>query len=264
MRQEQGISCSHPHIVSIHAPREGCDRRAGRLCLRLRGFNSRTPGGVRLLFDFCSNTWCKFQFTHPGRGATGCHRQQSSKDYSFNSRTPGGVRPSRSPNQHNAKDVSIHAPREGCDPAPATNQPPRQRFNSRTPGGVRRIRLNTCSRLILFQFTHPGRGATLNHLSASASFEVSIHAPREGCDFKCKLNFLTIDEFQFTHPGRGATYTPACNRDYYRGFNSRTPGGVRRAGIGIATTAVEFQFTHPGRGATVWCKVAYYGADKQA
>ena len=25
-----------------------------------------------------------------------------------------------------------------------------------------------------------------------------------------------------------------------------------------------FQFTHPGRGATVWCKVAYYGADKQA
>ena len=25
-----------------------------------------------------------------------------------------------------------------------------------------------------------------------------------------------------------------------------------------------FQFTHPGRGATVWCKVAYYRADKQA
>ena len=27
---------------------------------------------------------------------------------------------------------------------------------------------------------------------------------------------------------------------------------------------MQFQFTHPGRGATVWCKVAYYGADKQA
>ena len=47
--------------------------------------------------------------------------------------------------------------------------------------------------------------------------------------------------FQFTHPGRGAT--------------------------GEETTLAEvvaFQFTHPGRGATVWCKVAYYRADKQA
>ena len=27
---------------------------------------------------------------------------------------------------------------------------------------------------------------------------------------------------------------------------------------------LKFQFTHPGKGATVWCKVAYYRADKQA
>ena len=27
---------------------------------------------------------------------------------------------------------------------------------------------------------------------------------------------------------------------------------------------VMFQFTHPGKGATVWCKGAYYRADKQA
>ena len=70
-------------------------------------------------------------------------------------------------------------------------------------------------------------------------------------------------------------------------FNSRTPGGVRLLGVyllplgidvsihapreGCDSTATKvqydadmFQFTHPGRGATVWCKVAYYGADKQA
>ena len=30
------------------------------------------------------------------------------------------------------------------------------------------------------------------------------------------------------------------------------------------TNLKKFQFTHPGRGATVWCKVLYYRADKQA
>ena len=56
--------------------------------------------------------------------------------------------------------VSIHAPREGCD----TN-------------------LNVYMRLrATFQFTHPGRGAT-------------IPLQRLGGQAK----------FQFTHPGRGAT-----------------------------------------------------------
>ena len=47
-------------------------------------------------------------------------------------------------------------------------------------------------------------------------------------------------------------------------FNSRTPGGVRLKAILYQWSEAEFQFTHPGRGATVWCKVAYYGEDKQA
>ena len=45
---EQGISCSHPHI----------------------GFNSRTPGGVRLVSLLLRWGTGAFQFTHPGRGAT--------------------------------------------------------------------------------------------------------------------------------------------------------------------------------------------------
>ena len=57
------------HLVSIHAPREGCD---GLLSALYRGlsFNSRTPGGVRLI-----------RLLLP-LALTGC----------FNSRTPGGVR----------------------------------------------------------------------------------------------------------------------------------------------------------------------------
>ena len=68
-------------LVSIHAPWEGCD------CVCVCGFNSRTLGRVR---PSCTNR--KFQFTHPGKGATrssGCCSCYPS--------------------------VSIHAPWEGCD-----------------------------------------------------------------------------------------------------------------------------------------------------
>ena len=79
--------------------------------------------------------------------------------------------------------VSIHAPREGCDTIRLTNiiliirfnsrtpggvrqemltllDMTRTSFNSRTPGGVRQIILTVSPMILLFQFTHPGRGAT--------------------------------------------------------------------------------------------------------
>ena len=56
--------------VSIHAPREGCDI-----------FKSATAYDV-----------LKFQFTHPGRGATWMEMSILGTPPCFNSRTPGGVR----------------------------------------------------------------------------------------------------------------------------------------------------------------------------
>ena len=116
----------------------------------------------------------------------------------------------------------------------------------------------------LFQFTHPGRGATPTRYNCGAygsvvpspppgvgchdtnktsetNSTVSIHAPREGCD----TNVIILCLVRLS-------------------FNSRTPGGVRRLLQLLRLWLEMFQFTHPGRGATVWCKVAYYGADKQA
>ena len=57
---------------------------------------------------------------------------------SFNSRTPGGVRPLDIFAMQDAKIVSIHAPREGCDV----------------------VASHVFDYVPLFQFTHPGRGAT--------------------------------------------------------------------------------------------------------
>ena len=58
-----------------------------------------------------------------------------------------------------------------------------------------------------FQFTHPGRGATDYLTYAPVKVEVSIHAPREGCDDYEIVAPLCKVTFQFTHPGRGATMT---------------------------------------------------------
>ena len=101
-------------------------------------------------------------------------------------------------------------------------------FNSRTPGGVRRMRACRSDPRALFQFTHPGRGATQIDITIRPRRRVSIHAPREGCD--C----ISI-----------------CKVFLYLGFNSRTPGGVRQKVFVPYVNYYEvFQFTHPGRGAT--------------
>ena len=60
--------------------------------LRLGGFNSRTPGGVRPNLTTEINDEAAFQFTHPGRGATARRDRQLPAEARFNSRTPGGVR----------------------------------------------------------------------------------------------------------------------------------------------------------------------------
>ena len=56
-----------------------------------------------------------------------------------------------------------------------------------------------------FQFTHPGRGATDNKRAQTRYLNVSIHAPREGCDSLYFIVTYLYLPFQFTHPGRGAT-----------------------------------------------------------
>ena len=131
----------------------------------------------------------------------------------------------------------------------------------------------------MFQFTHPGRGATKEAIRSLGVRSVSIHAPREGCDGVLLFLRATL-RFQFTHPGRGATlsncegdtrravsihapregcdYKHCLHSTYVQRFNSRTPGGVRRDFALSRMLSSLFQFTHPGRGATVSDAVAVY------
>ena len=157
--------------------------RQGLQPSRQWSFNSRTPGGVRLKLTTSRSTTSMFQFTHPGRGATTTSRSSYPHFAGFNSRTPGGVR----------RQTTYRLRFGRC-------------FNSRTPGGVRHAPSLYDSRFRLFQFTHPGRGAT----SSTSALGLG----------------RTL--FQFTHPGRGATRVGRRSSPFARSFNSRTPGGVRR------------------------------------
>ena len=160
MRQRVSAFIVITLVVSIHAPREGCDAPRHAISGTPPRFNSRTPGGVRLKREHriiaqrlvsihapregCDTTThvsrtssSRFQFTHPGRGATRSASASSAITSSFNSRTPGGVR----------QLIRTHWL---CHPG----------FNSRTPGGVRQFTVYDSANPRKFQFTHPGRGAT--------------------------------------------------------------------------------------------------------
>ena len=146
------------------------------------GFNSRTPGGVRQTITHIIRDVKRFNSRTPGGVRHHASAITDSKIISFNSRTPGGVRPQGREIPYQGYQVSIHAPREGCD----------------------YLQNQLISSQVQFQFTHPGRGATLGLGKSVPVVSVSIHAPREGCD----------------REGKDPQPLTAC-------FNSRTPGGVR-------------------------------------
>ena len=58
------------NVISIHAPREGCDPSKNTIFFHHFHFNPRTPRGVRRRLIAASARPCRFQSTHPARGAT--------------------------------------------------------------------------------------------------------------------------------------------------------------------------------------------------
>ena len=66
---------------------------------------------------------------------------------------------------------------------------------------------------LAFQSTHPVRGATHQHADARKLDIISIHAPREGCDWVISLMTGMSIRFQSTHPVRGATETVPRTHD---------------------------------------------------
>ena len=170
--------------ISIHAPRVGCDAPLySTKGAETHDFNPRTPCGVR-------------RFRQGVRRLLICY---------FNPRTPCGVRPGRP--EHGAgfwkisihaprvgcdsrwsaaegdRRISIHAPRVGCDTSVAAEIRSSTDFNPRTPCGVRLGGVPISHPFDQFQSTHPVWGATLTApITVQLTPTISIHAPRVGCD----------------------------------------------------------------------------------
>ena len=218
-------------------------------------FNSRTPCGVRpqkacrragdggvsihapragcdARSPATHTSLTRFQFTHPVRGATSQMLFLSLCLCCFNSRTPCGVR-------HPSSRASTS----------------RICFNSRTPCGVRHPAVLVTLVNLMFQFTHPVRGATSVDGSDTLDTPVSIHAPRAGCDKGRVVYDEFRGEFQFTHPVRGATLN-------YQALSASSTFQFTHPVWGATTyedsvvRLVLFQFTHPVWGAT--CCNTYY------
>ena len=145
--------------ISTLAPLAGCDAGFFAFAGGGENFNPRTPCGVRLRSLSSSAISTSFQSTHPLRGATAV-RLHRFLDL----------------------DISIHAPLAGCDACGRSSQRRRKYFNPRTPCGVRQGFMYRGVDAVIFQSTHPLRGATVSPLVGMAMEDISIHAPLAGCD----------------------------------------------------------------------------------
>ena len=170
----------------------------------------------------------------------------------FNPRTPCGVRHSH------------HLLHTGVWP----------NFNPRTPCGVRHLTDDKHGQPVIFQSTHPLRGATTRLPKELLVYPISIHAPLAGCDpepehigkplvyfnprtpcgvrpnsprNKCSFRKISIHA-----PLAGCDAPLLLDIKYHVYFNPRTPCGVRLKCDIVFVRRGQFQSTHPLRGATTY------------
>ena len=142
----RGATClserQHPSIpISIHAPRAGCDQLDGIAPAR-RGV---------------------FQSTHPVRGATVGSGNIWLATNTISIHAPRAGCDDKTLQAHRGSYISIHAPRAGCDLVPEPNHPHKHKISIHAPrAGCDGEFIKAKFEDIVFQSTHPVRGATVN------------------------------------------------------------------------------------------------------
>ena len=101
-------------LISIHAPRAGCDASARSVGPSLSHFNPRTPCGVRRLRVLLLRRGRSISIHAPRAGCDDVIMTRAIRLTNFNPRTPCGVRLEGKPVVVGGY-ISIHAPRAGCD-----------------------------------------------------------------------------------------------------------------------------------------------------
>ena len=225
-------SFSHPFnrfaMISIHAPRVGCDILCFIFSQTRTHFNPRTPCGVRLRLKRECQEKFEISIHAPRVGCDGAHPFINIFQRNFNPRTPCGVRPSCASKRLRYTSISIHAPRVGCDGSDGRIALYVDEFQSTHPVWGATATNATITAGIQFQSTHPVWGATRMRRSSQTMTSISIHAPRVGCD-----------------DAKGQQVRS------WKHFNPRTPCGVRLGDFPGGPSGPLFQSTHPVWGATL-------------
>ena len=84
------------------------------------------------------------------------------------------------------------------------------------------MRLASLVSIMLFQSTHPVRGATIAGEDHVFLVEISIHAPREGCDPTGPV-FLGYEPISIHAPREGCDWRLSGSSTCFHYFNPRTP-----------------------------------------
>ena len=189
--------------ISIHAPLAGCDASSISSSAVSRDFNPRTPCGVRRRADpsayrawyFNPRTPCGVRRRHLPRGR---------KTAYFNPRTPCGVRLMGTTDQGWYRIISIHAPLAGCDlhigPFTVT--------------------------IIVFQSTHPLRGATICKVLIVMLYR--YFNPRTPCGVRLIIRQCCGGLMHFNpRTPCGVRLVSCASSINSSDFNPRTPCGVR-------------------------------------
>ena len=146
-------------LISIHAPREGSDRRPSGYGLALTDFYPRSPRGERLDADLLKHGGREFYPRSPrGERPQGALVGPGEVEISIHAPREGSDGDNR--DVFDLQVISIHAPREGSDRVSWPAAAAWSNFYPRSPRGERRTVL----------------------VRGGGRREISIHAPREGSD----------------------------------------------------------------------------------
>ena len=145
-------------------------------------FNSRTPGGVRRDDIHSLNLVSHVSIHAPREGCDLTALIIVRPRFSFNSRTPGGVRLLRLTLLGFFRTFQFTHPGRGATYRRFGDSTFPVCFNSRTPGGVRLLLLLVLPLLLSFNSRTPGGVRLKRRRTIINAVNVSIHAPREGCD----------------------------------------------------------------------------------
>ena len=154
--------------ISIHAPREGCDPVSRVIVTEHAYFNPRTPRGVRLFVVGQHVPLTIISIHAPREGCDISQNIPACHTNHFNPRTPRGVRPLHQWCINRPAKISIHAPREGCDYCKAYCVEVENRFQSTHPARGATANFTKEQGVCLAQFAYLHKGKKAEHTKTNA------------------------------------------------------------------------------------------------